>query len=119
MQDFRDLKVWGKAHHLTLGVYKASATFPKDELYGLTSQIRRSSASVPTNIAEGCGRGGDPEFARFVQIAMSSASELECHLLLSHDPGFINNANYKPLTNQVIEVKRMLAVLLQKLRPSN
>ncbi len=116
MQDFRDLKVWGKAHHLTLGVYKASATFPKDELYGLTSQIRRSSASVPTNIAEGCGRSGDPEFARFVQIAMGSASELEYQLLLSHDLGFMNGTKYKTLANQVIEVKRMLAVLLQKLR---
>lgn len=116
MQDFRDLKVWGKAHHVTLGVYKASATFPKDELYGLTSQIRRSSASVPTNIAEGCGRSGDPEFARFVQIAMGSASELEYQLLLSHDLGFMNGTKYKTLANQVIEVKRMLAVLLQKLR---
>jgi len=116
MQDFRDLKVWGKAHHLTLGVYKASATFPKDELYGLTNQIRRSSVSVPSNIAEGCGRSGDPEFARFVQIAMGSASELEYQLLLSHDLGFMNGTKYKTLANQVIEVKRMLAVLLQKLR---
>ncbi len=116
MQDFRDLKVWGKAHHVTLGVYKTSAAFPKDELYGLTSQIRRSSASVPTNIAEGCGRSGDPEFARFVQIAMGSASELEYQLLLAHDLGFMNGTKYKTLANQVIEVKRMLAVLLQKLR---
>jgi len=101
---------------LTLGVYKASATFPKDELYGLTSQIRRSSASVPTNIAEGCGRSGDPEFARFVQIAMGSAGEVEYQLLLSHDLGFMNGTKYKTLANQVIEVKRMHAVLLQKLR---
>ena len=106
----------GKAHHVTLGVYKASATFPKDELYGLTNQIRRSSVSVPSNIAEGCGRSGDPEFARFVQIAMGSASELEYQLLLSHDLGFMNGTKYKTLANQVIEVKRMLAVLLQKLR---
>jgi len=119
MQDFRDLKVWEKAHYLTLGVYKATATFPKDELYGLTSQIRRSSASVPTNIAEGCGRSGDPEFARFVQIAMGSASEVEYQLLLAHDLGFMNSAKYKTLSNQVIEVKRMLAVLLQKLRAGN
>ena len=116
MQDFRDLKVWGKAHQLTLGVYKASATFPKDELYGLTSQIRRSSVSVPSNIAEGCGRSGDPEFARFVQIAMGSASELEYQLLLAHDLGFMNSTKHKTLENQVIEVKRMLSVLLQKLR---
>ena len=116
MQDFRDLKVWEKAHYVTLGVYKASATFPKDELYGLTNQIRRSSVSVPSNIAEGCGRSGDPDFARFLQIAMGSASELEYQLLLAHDLGFMNSTKYKTLVNQVIEVKRMLAVLLQKLR---
>jgi len=116
MQDFRDLKVWEKAHHVTLGVYKASAAFPKDELYGLTSQIRRSSVSVPSNIAEGCGRGGDAEFARFLQIAMGSASELEYQLLLAHDLGFMNSTKYKTLVNHVIEVKRMLAVLMQKVR---
>ena len=116
MQDFRDLKVWEKAHYVTLGVYKASATFPKDELYGLTNQIRRSSVSVPSNIAEGCGRSGDPDFARFLQIAMGSASELEYQLLLAHDLGFMNSTKYKTLVNQVIEVKRMLSVLLQKLR---
>ncbi|MFQ5961877.1 MAG: four helix bundle protein, partial [Candidatus Methylomirabilales bacterium] len=74
MRDFRELKVWEKAHHLTLAVYNATTTFPRDELYGLTSQIRRSCASIPANIAEGCGRGGDAEFARFLQIAMGSAS---------------------------------------------
>ncbi len=119
MQNFRGLKVWEKAHHVTLGVYKASATFRRDELYGLTSQIRRSAVSVPSNIAEGCGRSGDPEFARFVQIAMGSASELEYQLLLAHDLGFMNGTKYKTLANQVIEVKRMLSVLLRKLRAGN
>jgi four helix bundle protein len=116
MRDFRELKVWEKAHHLVLAVYKASATFPKEELFGLTSQIRRSSASVPTNIAEGCGRSGDPEFARFLQIAMGSASELEYQLLLAHDLVFMKSSQYKNLVGQVIEVKRMLAVLLQRVR---
>jgi len=76
VKDFRKLKVWEKSHHLTLAVYKATALFPKDELYGLTSQIRRSGVSIAANIAEGCGRAGDAEFARFLQIAMGSASEL-------------------------------------------
>jgi len=69
MRNFRDLKVSGKAHKLTLAVYKVSAKFPKEETYGLTSQIRRSAASIPANITEGCGRSGDADFARFLQIA--------------------------------------------------
>jgi len=77
---FRDLKVWEKAHQLTLQVYKATAPFPKEEMYGLTSQIRRAAASIPANIAEGCGRSSDAELGRFLQIAMGSASELEYHL---------------------------------------
>ncbi len=72
MKDFRELKVWGKGHHLALEIYRATAKFPKDELYGLTSQIRRSCVSIPANIAEGCGRNGDAELARFLQIAMGS-----------------------------------------------
>lgn len=116
MQDFRELKVWEKAHRLVLRVYKASASFPKDELYGLTSQIRRSSASVATNIAEGCGRGENAELGRYLQIAMGSASELEYQLLLAHDLGFMNSPQYNALARQVVEIKRMLAVLLQKVR---
>src|SRR5688500_19694656 len=85
MKDFRQLKVWEKAHQVALAIYKATKEFPKEELYGLTSQIRRASMSIPTNISEGCGRNTDAEFARFLQIAMGSASETEYQLLLSHD----------------------------------
>jgi four helix bundle protein len=82
MKDFHELKVWQKAHQLTLAVYPVTATFPREELYGLTSQLRRCSSSLPANLAEGCGRNGDfAEFARFCSIAMGSASELEYHLL--------------------------------------
>lgn len=81
MRDFRNLKVWEKAYQLTLDVYKTTKGFPKDEMYGLTSQTRRAAASVAANIAEGCGRTGGAELGRFVQIAMGSASELEFHLL--------------------------------------
>ena len=115
MRNFRELKVWEKAHQLTLAVYKATKTFPKDELYGLTSQIRRSCSSIPANIAEGCGRKGEAEFARFLQIAMGSASELEYHLLLAHDLTFLNIKDYEPLGEEVIKVKRMLTSLIQKL----
>jgi four helix bundle protein len=88
MRDFRELKVWEKAHRLTLSVYSATKAFPKDELYGLTSQVRRAASSVPANLAEGCGRETDAEFVRFCQVAFGSANELEYHLLLSKDLGY-------------------------------
>jgi four helix bundle protein len=116
MKDFRELKVWEKAHQLTLAVYQATAAFPKAELYGLTSQMRRSAASIPTNIAEGCGRGSDDDFRRFLQIAMGSASELEYHLLLSHDLGYLATTDCDHLSGTVIEVKRMLASLITKIK---
>jgi four helix bundle protein len=116
MKDFRQLQVWEKSHLLALAVYKATKEFPKEELYGLTSQIRRSSMSVPTNIAEGCGRGTDPDFARFLQIAMGSASETEYQLILARDLGFLPNEIYKKLHTNVEEVKRMLASLIITIR---
>jgi len=95
MKDFRKQKVWQKSHRLTLDLYKATMGFPKEELYSLTTQIRRAGSSIPANIAEGCGRDGDAELARFLQIAKGSASELEYHLLLSHDLGFLNDVDYE------------------------
>ncbi len=119
MKTFRELKVWEKAHHLTLAVYKVTQNFPKYELYGLTSQIRRSCASIPANIAEGCGRRGDAELGRFLQITMGSASELEYHLLLAHDLNFLKFSEYEPLRNDVAKVKRMLTSFIQKLNADN
>lgn len=116
MKDFRKLKVWEKGHHLTLEAYKVTATFPRAELYGLTSQIRRACVSIPANIAEGCGRSGDTELARFLQIAMGSASELEYHLLLSRDLSLLNSPDYERLAGEVTEVKRMLTSFIQKLK---
>ena len=115
MKDFRDLKVWEKAHHLAVSVYRATVSFPSEEKYGLTSQLRRSAASIPSNIAEGCGRGGDRELARFLQIAMGSASELEYQLLLCRDLGLFQDSVYKELEKPTIEVKRMLTSLIRKL----
>lgn len=116
MRDFRDLKVWEKSHQLTLAVYRVTATFPKEELYGLISQIRRASVSISANIAEGCGRHGEPELARFLQIAMGSASEFEYHLLLARDLGYLQASQYQDLVSEVIEVKRMMTSFIQKLR---
>ena len=116
MRDFKGLKVWQKSHGLALAVYKATASFPKEEIYGLTSQIRRSCVSICANIAEGCGRNGEAELARFFQIGMGSASELEYHLLLVHDLGLLKTPDYEQLTGEVIEVKRMLTSFIQKLK---
>ena len=115
MKDFRDLLVWQKAHQLTLSVYRITKSFPNEELYGLTSQLRRATASIPAKIAEGCDRSGDREFARFLQIAMVSASEAEYHLLLSRDLSYINEKEHGSLHSNVCEVKRILAALLNKL----
>jgi four helix bundle protein len=115
VKDFRDLQVWQKAHQLTLTVYRLTASFPRDERYGLTSQLRRSSSSIAANLAEGCGRNGDAELARFCSIAMGSASELEYHLLLASDLNLLNAADYAGLANQTSEVKRMLTGFHQKL----
>lgn len=116
MKDFRQLKVWEKAHELALAIYKVTKEFPKEELYGLTSQLRRSSMSIPTNIAEGCGRYTNADFARFLQIAMGSASETEYQLILANDLGFLPNDPYKKLHTDVEEVKRMLASLILTVR---
>ena len=118
MRDFRQIKAWAKAHRLTLAIYKNTSSFPREELYGLTSQLRRASSSIPANIVEGYGRGGDSELARFLQIAIGSAYEVEYHLLLANDLGLLDRTGYEQLEAQVIEVKRMLAALLVKVRSS-
>ncbi|MGA2422499.1 MAG: four helix bundle protein [Terriglobales bacterium] len=119
MQSFRNLRVWEKSHQLTLDVYTSSKAFPRDEMFGLTSQMRRASASIGMNIAEGCCRKGDTEMARFLQIAMGSASELEYQFLLAHDLDYLHNPAYERLTAQVEEVKKMLSSLMKKVKASN
>ena len=116
MRDFRKLNVWGRAHRLTLELYKATRRFPREELYGLTSQIRRSAASICANLAEGCGRTGEKEFRRFLFIALGSASELEYHLLLAADLGNLERSAYAQMDTEVTGVKRMIAGLLKRLK---
>jgi four helix bundle protein len=115
VKDFHELKVWQKAHQLTMAVYRVTATFPREELYGLTSQLRRASSSIGANLAEGCGRNGDAEFARFCSLAMGSASETEYHLLLARDLKLLNSQDYEALNQRATELKRMLTALMQKL----
>jgi len=116
MRNYRDLRVWDEAHHLTLAVYRVTAAFPKEERFGLTSQIRRASVSIAANLAEGCGRRSDGEMGRFVQIAMGSTAELSYHLLLSKDLGFVRKEEYGDLNAKVERVAKMLSALSGKLR---
>ena len=115
MEDFKNLKVWVKAHEMTLAIYQCTRKFPRDEIYGLTSQIRRTAASIGANIAEGCGRRSDPEMKRFVQIARGSASEMEYHLLLARDLQFLTVEEFRELEMKTFEIQRMLAALTQRL----
>jgi len=115
VEDFRQLKVWEKAHQLTLEVYPVTVRFPREETYGLTSQIRRASSSICANLAEGCGRNGAAELARFCSIARGSASELEYHLLLARDLHYLQTSDHEKLAAETTEVKRMLTALMQKL----
>ena len=116
MGDYRNLKVWERAHRLTLEGYGVTRTFPKDELFGLTSQRRRAAASIPANIAEGCGRNGDAELARFMTIAMGSANELDYHLLFARDLRYLPSPRYDQLSVETQSVARMLATFITRLR---
>ena len=116
MQNFRDLKVWAKAHALVLAVYRATEAFPAAERFGLTSQMRRAAVSVPTNIAEGCVRSTDADFGRFLHIAMGSASELEYLLLLTRDLKLLTEPLHVRISSNLQEVKRMLAALIAGLK---
>src|SRR5437667_4861879 len=98
VKGFKELKVWQKAHEMTVAVYGITRTFPREELYGLTSQLRRSASSIGANIAEGCGRRSDGEMARFLQIARGSASEIEYHVLLARDLRYLREEEYHQLS---------------------
>jgi len=115
MKDFRDFKVWKKSRELVLETYADSRGFPADERFGLTSHLRKTVISIPSNIAEGCGRDSDRDFARFLTIAMGSASEARYQILLAHDLRYLSEGRYKVLDSLVREVKRMLAGLINTL----
>lgn len=116
MKDFRGLSVWQGAHSVTLSVYRCTRSFPRDETYGMTSQMRRCSSSVAANIAEGCGRRGDLEFLRFLGMAMGSASELEYFLLLARDLEYLELGAYTALARDVAVMRRMLNALISEIQ---
>ena len=113
MRNYSELLVWQKSHCLTLKVYSVSSSFPKEEMYGLTSQMRRSSSSIPTNIAEGCGRNSNAEMKRFLIISSGSSSELEYQLLLVKDLKYINDIVYKKLSEAVVEIRKMIQAFIK------
>jgi four helix bundle protein len=119
VKDFKSLTAWSRAHELTLKVYGVTKGFPRDEAFGLTSQLRRACASIPANIAEGCGRSGDAELARFLTIAAGSASEVEYHLLLAHDLNYLSHTDYGQLNGEINELKRMLSAFIRKLKANS
>lgn len=114
MRDFRGLQVWQKSHNLVLDLYQSTKTFPHDERYGLVSQVRRCASSIAANIAEGCGCKGNGEFHRFLQIAAGSGSELDYHLLLAKDLGYLTEVEYRRMTRSLTDVRRMLSALMQR-----
>lgn len=116
MRNFRNYEVWKLSHKLTLDIYKETRNFPKDEQYGVTSQIRRAAASVPTNISEGAGRSSDALFANYIDIALGSAHEVEYLLNLSFDLDYIDKTVYSKLDEEITVIKRSLFRLYQKLK---
>ena len=119
MKDFRRLRVWEKAHMLTLDIYEVTSSFPREEIYGLINQIRRASVSIPANIAEGCGRDSEGELLRYMKIAMGSSSELEYEILLANELGYLPDKEFELIQGNLVEVRKMLNAFIQRLKKSN
>ena len=118
MQNYKDLRVWQRSHELVLTIYEVTKHFPKEELYALTNQLRRSSASIPTNIVEGCGKFTSADFANFLQIALGSVNETDYLILLAKELNYLSLEHYVLLEKKVNEVKAMLINLISKVRNS-
>ena len=116
MKDFKELEIWKRSHKLTVDIYRTTQKFPKEEIYGLTSQIRRAVSSIPTNIAEGCGRRSNAELANFLNIATGSASEVEYELLLAKDINYLTDIQYQQFTQEVREIRSMLSAYMTRVR---
>jgi four helix bundle protein len=116
VKDFREIVAWQRSHALTLEIYRLTAKFPKEEVFSLTNQMRRAASSIPANISEGCGRDGDPELKRFMNIALGSACELDYFILLAGDLGYIQSKDQTKLAAEILEIRRMLGGFIQKLK---
>lgn len=115
MRDYKKLQVWVRAHSLTLEIYREVKNFPKEELFGLISQMKRSSSSIPTNIAEGAGRFSNKDFSRFLKIAYGSTNEVEYQIILSTDLDFLDRQKAESLIDKTQELRKMLYALINKL----
>lgn len=116
MRNFKELAIWQRSHLLILKIYTLSKSFPKEELLGLTSQIRRSAYSIPTNIAEGCGRDSSPEMKRFLIISSGSATELEYQIILAYDLGYLTKTIFDELTVEIIEIQKMIYTFIKNMK---
>jgi len=116
MRDFKKYDIWKLSHSFTLEIYSLTNKFPKEEIYGLTSQFRRASSSIPTNISEGCGRDSDAEFNRFLTIALGSASESEYLIILSKELNYIDSTSFEKLNSDINIIKQKIYLLKQKLK---
>lgn len=116
MKTHKDLEVWKKAIELVTSIYKITSSFPKEEIYGLTSQIRRAAVSIPSNIAEGVARNHDNEFRQFLYIALASGAELETQLIISNMLGFVANEKSQELINELNSISRMLQELIKSIK---
>lgn len=116
MQNYKELKVWEKSHQLVLEIYRVTAKFPKEEMFGITSQVRRAAASIPANIAEGCGKMSQMDFAKFLNISLGSANETDYFLLLCKDLKYISETEFLELENTINTIKAMLINLITKVR---
>ena len=116
MKDYREFLVWQRSHALTLETYRPSKSFPRDETFSLTSQMRRASSSIGANIAEGCGRDGDAELKRFINIALGSACELDNFILLARDLGHLDVVSSARPAQETLEIRKMLGALVRKLK---
>ena len=120
VQDFQSLEIWKKSHSLVLSIYKITENdFPKSELFTLTTQIRRAASSIPTNIAEGCGRRTNKDFAHFIQMAIGSSSEVEYQLILANDLKYITEETWKSLSKNITEIRKMMLSFNKKLSTHN
>ena len=115
LKNYKELDVWKKSYKLCLNLYKVTKDFPKDEMYGLTSQIRRSAVSIPSNIAEGYGRKTTLDYVRFLYVAYGSICELETQTILSGDLGYVGKEIFKELKEEIGNVERMLKAMIKSL----
>ena len=119
MHNFKELKVWQKARKLVKEIYLILKSFPEDEKYGIVSQIKRASVSIPANIAEGTGRNTDKDFSRFLDIATGSSFELETLIILSLDLEFLKESDYVKITNDLEEIQKMIYSLKARLQSNS